>query len=275
MKLYILYQDEFAERIAGHLINDVNFCEACGTGCNHCRLTYGNFPGDIIGYEEIVGDFPEIIDDPDPFLPKTMPKVVDLLIPVGLHPDLLSGIPDFAEKHHIPAVLVPVEDKNWVPGGLEKQLSEEFDSRGIQYAFPRPFCSLEVSANDPSKSIIREFIDTYRVGKPIIKLNIKNNKIISGAVIRSQPCGAAYYIIQQLREEDIFDPVNTLDEKISLAHHSFPCSASMETDPLLEEAPLHVGGYIARDAIHDAIEEEIGSVDRNKFHKAISVQTNA
>ncbi|MFX0102879.1 MAG: DUF166 domain-containing protein [Candidatus Hodarchaeota archaeon] len=268
MNLYILFQDEFAERVAGQLINDINYCTSCDAGCNHCRIPYGCFAGSIAGYEEITGDMPEFIDDPEVYFPSFVPDV-DLLIPVGLHPDIASGVPTFAKEHGIPAVLFPVEDKNWIPFGLQRQLMHEFDDLGIQHAFPRPFCDLDVAKDSVSKSIIREFMYTFKVGKPIISLHVKNGKIMNGSVIRSQPCGCAYYIIQQLRGERVYDEVVTLDEKISLAHHSFPCSASMETDPFLRDSPLHIGGYLARDAVHDALELELGIVDKKRLHKEI------
>lgn len=274
MKQFILYQDEFAERVVGHLVNDVHYCTSCGTGCNNCRLPYGSHARAIAGFEEITGDLPVIIDEPAEFLPARLPKV-DILLPIGLHPDLLGGIPLLASESGIPAVLIPVEDKNWVPGGLEKQLASELDDLGIQHAFPRPFCALDVDPRDDSKSIIREYVLEFKTGRPEASLRIKNGKIMDGHVVRGQPCGCLYYIIQQLRGERVYDEAVTLDERISLAHHSFPCSASMENDPMLDDSPLHVGGYLARDAIHDAIERELGALDKSRVHKDVAIGQDA
>lgn len=277
MNLYILFQDEFAERIAGHLINDVNFCTSCGNGCNNCRLSYGSHAGSIIGYEEIEPIFEDFIDEPFEYLPASMPSNIDILIPVGLHPDLLSAIPEFCKIHGILAVIVPVEDKNWCPFGLQTQMMKEFKKEGIQFSFPRPFCKLEVENGDETKNIIKEFIDEFKIGKPIIHLHVDKDtgKIKDGYVSRSQPCGCAYYLIQQLREENVYDLSMSLDEKISLAHHSFPCSASMDKDIILNDSPLHIGGYLARDAIHDAIERALGFVDKEKLHKRSFEETLA
>nr|MDO8114090.1 DUF166 family protein [Candidatus Sigynarchaeota archaeon] len=266
MKLFIVYKDVFADRVAGQLVNDVNFCMSCGNGCNHCRLTYGSHAGSIQGYHEIEGEMPEFIDEPAKYLPKIVPRC-DVLIPIGLHPDILATIPTFARDHGIPAVIVPVEDKKWLQFGLQKQLGDELRDFKIQHTFPRPFCDLDVKSNDASRSIIKQFMDEFKIGKPVIELEIKHGKIISGHVIRSEPCGCAYYLIQQLRGEHVFDEKVSLDEKISLAHHSFPCSASMDKDPVLGDSPLHVAGYIARDMVHDAIEQQMGIVDRTKFHR--------
>lgn len=267
MQVYILHQDEFAERVAGHIINDIHFCTSCGNGCNNCRVAAVTpRPGAILGYEaiEATGDF---IEEPERHLPAIMPAGIDVLIPVGLHPDVLSAIPQFAARHGIPAVIVPVEHKDWCPLGLQYQLAADFTAAGIQHAFPRPFCMLDVDPDDASRSIIRRFQDEFKVGKPRFELTVRDGRIVAGHVLQSQPCGCAYYMLQQLREERVFDECISLDEKISLAHHAFPCSASMDKDLALDDSPLHVAGYAARDAIHDAIEVAIGTVDRGKFHK--------
>ncbi len=267
MKVYILYQDGFAERVAGHLVNDIHFCTACGNGCNNCRLTYGSHAGSIDGYDEVgIGEDVEgFIEEPEKLLPKHAPRA-DIMIAIGLHPDILAAVPSFAQEHGM-ALVVPVDDKKWCPFGLQKQLAEECAALGTEHAFPRPFCDLHVNDGDETRPTIRRFMDEFKVGRPRIELQIKNDRIVSGYVVRSQPCGAAYYIIQQLRHENIFDQVTTLDERISLAHHSFPCSASMENDPILGDSPLHVAGYLARDAVHDAIERELGIVEKQRFHK--------
>ncbi|MEX2684386.1 MAG: DUF166 domain-containing protein [Candidatus Sigynarchaeota archaeon] len=266
MNVCIIQKDAFAERVAGHVINDVNFCTACGNGCNHCRLPLGTRAGNIQAYHEVEGNLPDFIDEPASFLPTSIPKC-DVLIAIGLHPDILAVIPRFAKDCGVPALIVPVEDKKWLPFGLQKQLADECTDLGIQHAFPRPFCDLDVRPDDASRSIIRQFMDTFKVGRPVVELEIKEGKILNGHVIRTQPCGSAYYIVQQIRNESIYDDKISLDEKISLAHHSFPCSASMDKDPILGDSPLHVAGYLARDCIHDAIEQQLGIVDRTKFHR--------
>jgi hypothetical protein len=44
-----------------------------------------------------------------------------------------------------------------------------------------------------------------------------------------------------------------LRERISEAHHSYPCTGSMERDTELGDTVLHVGGYIIREAMEDAL----------------------
>ncbi|NMC05566.1 MAG: hypothetical protein GYA24_10150 [Candidatus Lokiarchaeota archaeon] len=262
----IIHKDPFAERVAGHMINDVNFCTSCGNGCNHCRLPLGSHAGSIQVYHEIEGELPEFIEEPAVYLPRSIPRC-DVLIAIGLHPDILGILPRFAKDHGILALIVPVEDKKWLQFGMQKQLADECTDLGIQHAFPRPFCDLNVQPDDASRPTIREFMDAFKVGRPRVELDIKDGKILNGRVLRTQPCGCAYYILQQLRNETIYESTISLDEKISLAHHAFPCSASMDKDPILGDSPLHVAGYLARDSIHDAIEQQLGILDRARFHR--------
>jgi hypothetical protein len=215
MNVGIIHRDAFAERVAGHLINDANFCTSCGTGCNHCRLPLGSFASSLQVYHEVEGDLPDFIDDPRRLLPASIPPC-DVIIPIGLHPDVLGVIPRFARDNDVPAIIVPVDDKKWLPFGLQKQLADECNDLGIQHSFPRPFCDLDVQTDDASRTIIRGFMDTFKVGRPIVELDIKGGKIVNGRVIRSQPCGCAYYLVQQIRNENVYDEKLSLDERISL-----------------------------------------------------------
>ncbi|MFZ3113460.1 MAG: DUF166 family protein [Methanothrix sp.] len=44
-------------------------------------------------------------------------------------------------------------------------------------------------------------------------------------------------------------------ERISEAHHSYPCTGSMERDNELGDTVLHVGGYIIRDAVESGLKK--------------------
>ncbi|MEJ2295138.1 MAG: DUF166 family protein, partial [Candidatus Lokiarchaeota archaeon] len=68
-------------------------------------------------------------------------------------------------------------------------------------------------------------------------------------VIQSAPCGSTYFIVQQLKAKYLEDGELSLNERISKAHHSYPCNASMDQDSILRDSILHVGGYLIRNAI--------------------------
>jgi hypothetical protein len=47
----------------------------------------------------------------------------------------------------------------------------------------------------------------------------------------------------------------TLYDAIARAHHSYPCTATMNIDPETREPILHIGGYIIREEVEKAVEK--------------------
>ncbi|MHC1590986.1 MAG: DUF166 domain-containing protein [Candidatus Helarchaeales archaeon] len=250
MRLFFMYAGEIHERFIENLINANKFCISCEPYCDECRLEYGSYVDDIIGIHQFPEDLPDFIEEPEEFLPKTMPET-DILIAINVHADILTALPDFLEEFGIKGLIVPIEDGEWVPLGLQKQVEEELKEKNIQYAFPRPFCSLDFTG----QPLIDQFIDRYKIGRPKVELIVENGRIKKGKVIRSSPCGCAWYLVRQLvRFEEPLD--ETLNEKISKAHHSYPCNASMKVDPVLKETPLHEAGYIHRFCVYEGIKAD-------------------
>ena len=50
------------------------------------------------------------------------------------------------------------------------------------------------------------------------------------------------FVAKKLKWSDMKD----YRETVSDAHHSYPCTGSMERDPILGDTILHEGGYIIR-----------------------------
>ncbi|MFW9898451.1 MAG: DUF166 domain-containing protein [Candidatus Thorarchaeota archaeon] len=264
-----------AQKFVGNLINSEDFCKACedveiNVKCDKCREHLKSFASCIYFYEKLGENLPEFVEDPEDFLPKNIPPV-DFILVVGIHQDLLAGLPYYLKDKGIKAVIVPIEDPNWVPAGLQVQVLEEFEEYGIQAAFPKPFCSLNKDLNEYNQvgfhltkkhNYIHDIIDYFQIGVPIVSFLLsKNGKSIEDAcVIQSAPCGSTYYIIQQLRAKYIENGELSLNEKISKAHHAYPCNASMDQDNILKDSILHVGGYLVRNAIRRELnlEEEEG-----------------
>ena len=267
-----------AQRFVGHLINDEEFCKACElleqkVKCDHCREHLKGHANSMYFYEKIGENVPDFIEEPEEFLPPNIPPV-DFLLVVGIHQDLLSGLPSYAKDKGIKAVIVPLEDPKWAPAGLQVQVLEEFEKNGIQAAFPKPFCSLSKEVNEYNKvgfhltekhDLIHEFIDYYKIGVPIVSflLGDDGESIEDGCVLQCAPCGSTFYIVQQLKAKYFKNGRSggvSLNERISKAHHSFPCSASMDQDSILKDSPLHIGGYLVRNAIRRdlGLEEQEG-----------------
>ncbi|MFX1570941.1 MAG: DUF166 domain-containing protein [Promethearchaeota archaeon] len=262
------------QKFVGNLINNEDFCKACevleqNVKCDKCREHLINFANFIYFYEKVGENIPEFVEEPDEFLPKNLPPV-DFLMVVGIHQDLLSGLPYYLKDNGIKAVIVPIEDPKWVPAGLQVQVLKEFEKYGIQAAFPKPFCSLSKELNEYNKigfhltnkhNFIDEFIDYFKIGEPIVSflLSKDGESIEDVCVIQSAPCGSTYYICQQLKAKYFKNGKSgnlSLNERISKAHHAYPCNASMDQDSILKDSILHIGGYIIRNAIRNELKLE-------------------
>ncbi len=262
------------QKFVGNLINNEEFCKACedleqNVKCDKCREHIKSFANSIYYYEKVGEKVPEFIEEPEEYLPKNLPSV-DFLIVVGIHQDLLTGLPSYLKDSGVKAVIVPIEYPKWVPAGLQVQVLEEFEKYGIQAAFPKPFCSLSKNLNEYNKigfhlttehDFIDEFIDYYKIGEPIVSflLSKDGESIEDTCVIQSAPCGSTYYICQQLKSKYFKNGKSgdlSLNERISKAHHAYPCNASMDKDSILKDSILHIGGYLIRKAIRRELKLE-------------------
>jgi hypothetical protein len=248
LKLGTIYGDIFAERVIGNLINFKTFCESCKPTCSDCRLSYGSFVGDIIGLVRVAPASSGMVDDPRELLKGARLHQCDLLMLVGVHHDLLASAEILVEETNAKAVIAPVEESNWLPPGLRAQVKENLDDLGVESAFPKPFCTLQLGEG----KLIDQFIERYRIGSPICNIQLKDGIISEVRVERSAPCGCTWYIAQKVRGQDISNHENLFDS-IAKAHHAFPCTGSMNVDRELGDAPLHIAGYNARQAICNAI----------------------
>ncbi|MFX1328787.1 MAG: DUF166 domain-containing protein [Promethearchaeota archaeon] len=262
------------QKFVGNLINNEEFCKACevleqNVKCDKCREYVKSFANSIYFYKKLGESAPDFIEEPEGYLPKNLPPV-DFLMVVGIHQDLLSSLPDYLKHSGVKAVIVPIENPKWVPAGLQVQVLEEFEKNGIQAAFPKPFCSLSKELNEYNKigfhitnkhDFIEKFIDYFKIGEPIVSflLSKDGESIEDTCVIQSAPCGTSYYVCQQLKSKYFKNGRSgdlSLNERISKAHHAYPCNASMDQDSILKDSILHVGGYLIRNAIRRVLNLE-------------------
>jgi hypothetical protein len=149
---------------------------------------------------------------------------------------------------------VPIEDFAEVPSGLRKQVEEKCQELDLESAFPKPFCSLEPSGDKP---IISRCITELKIGKPFLEIStVKKEKreVIEAAVVRrSAPCGSTWYVARKLT--GVKTEKQILHDAIAKAHHSYPCTATMGADPETKEPILHLGGFIIREAVKEALEQ--------------------
>ncbi|MEM3090983.1 MAG: DUF166 family protein [Candidatus Bathyarchaeia archaeon] len=255
LTLVFVYSGEFAERVIRNLINDPSFCKSCGLYCDSCKYSVYSYVRNIRAAIELPkpSDLPAFIDKPEEYMPKSVPRA-DLCVASGLHKDLLLELPIHIAKAGVKGLIVPVEDFSEIPSGLRKQLKERCIELGLEYAFPKPFCSLE-PADD--KLLISRFVAELGVGRPILEISTAkrgSREVIEAAIVRrSAPCGSTWYVARRLigvetKREILYDA-------IAKAHHSYPCTATMNVDPEAKEPILHIGGYIIREEVEKALRE--------------------
>jgi hypothetical protein len=253
LTLVFIYSGEFAERVIRNLINDPSFCKSCGLLCDSCKYSVYTHVRNIRAAIELrkPSELPAFIDDPEKYMPKNIPKA-DLYVASGLHKDLLLELPRCIEEVGVKGLIVPIEDFVEVPPGLAKQLDEKCQELGLESALPKPFCSLKPSKDKP---IISRFVTELEVGRPLLEIStVKKGRygtIESASVKRSAPCGSTWYIAKKLvgletKREILYDG-------LAKAHHSYPCTATMEVDPEVKEPILHVAGYIIREEVKNAL----------------------
>ncbi|MFP3985105.1 MAG: DUF166 domain-containing protein [Candidatus Bathyarchaeia archaeon] len=244
MRLFIIYNDEFAERVVGNLVNVSSYCKSCGVTCTYCRQLYGSFAPDIQVLYKTPSNLPSFIEDAETHLPSNPPNC-DVILAIGLHPDILVAMSTLAERAAARAIIIPQENRNWCHRGVQKQLEEALDKICVEHAFPKPFCMLE----ETGTPVIDSFVRRYRIGKPLVEVEVARGIFTDARVLRSAPCGSTWYVAQQLKWTKISD----MEDTVAVAHHSFPCTASMDVDPEIGEPILHVAGYAVREAVKNAV----------------------
>jgi hypothetical protein len=255
LSLVFVYSKDFMERVIRNIINDPSYCKACGLTCESCKYNVYSFVKNVRAAIQLPNpqDLPAFIDNPADYMPKHLPKA-DVCLASGLHKDLLLELIEQVKEAGIKALIAPIEDWNEVPMGIRKQAEQKCQELGLECAFPKPFCTLEPEKDKPT---IARFIEETRVGRPILEIGtITSGKeeVIEYAIVRrSAPCGSTWYIAKKLT--GVSTKQEILYDAIAKAHHSFPCTATMNTDPETKEPILHIGGFTIRAAVEEALQK--------------------
>jgi hypothetical protein len=244
IRISVLYSGEFGKKVLGNLINSDQFCTSCGEACDHCRQGRKSYSGFLTEIHELPADLPEFVEEPEEYLPADL-KPCDLFLAMDLHPDLFAGLPTVAKKAHAKGVIAPVENPKLAPAGLVRQVAEKLQKEGIEYAFPKPFCSLEKTG----QHVIDRFVE-IGFGKPKIEIILDNEEITTARVIRDAPCGCTWFVARKL----VYTEAADFKETVSSAHHAYPCTASMDNDPEIGDTILHKAGYIVRESVGSALD---------------------
>jgi hypothetical protein len=264
LSLVFVYSKDFMERVIRNLINDPCFCQSCGLYCESCKYDVYSFVRNVRAAIQLPdpAELPAFIDNPEEYMPKKLPKA-DICLASGLHKDLLLELPQHVKNAGIKALIAPIEDWQEVPMGIRKQLEEKCNELGLECVFPKPFCTLKPEKDKPT---IARFIEETGVGRPLLEISTmkigKDEVIEYAAVRRSAPCGSTWYVARKLA--GVSTEKDVLYDAIAKAHHSYPCTATMVTDPETKEPILHIGGFTIREEVEKALEKDRARKSKEK-----------
>lgn len=190
-----------------------------------------DFECDYIEIDQPDSMFADEIEIPDDALEKL--ENADLIISYISHPDLVF---ELVEKLNEMVGWIIVAA--WSGFGFKNQL-EQFEN----VSCPENMCDLE-QIGDP---VFDEFVEHY--GRPIVELEINENKVSKVSVIRSSPCGATYFV----SEEMVGEEVDNLPIKAGLKVQHYPCRAS-KIRLFVDECKKEIASNFHRDAFEEAIE---------------------
>ncbi|MFO8102350.1 MAG: DUF166 family protein [Dehalococcoidia bacterium] len=197
---------------------------------------------------------PPLIDEPEDYLPANLPSS-DLIVFLSETEQAPQLIPDVVDMTGAKAVIVPVDNSQWVPEGLKNQLKKELTARGIVSVWPKTFCTLTENsygyrhATQPYKDpTIAEFARYF--GKPelSITINPETRLIENVEVIRGAPCGSTHHVAAGL----IGVHADEAELKAGLLCHHYPCQASMQKeqiDKALYDTLMHLSGYLIKEEV--------------------------
>lgn len=200
---------------------------------------------------------PPMVDYPEDYLPETLPDC-DLILSVAEIKGVAEMIPDIAKMTGAKSVLAPIDNTAWLPVGLARQLAGWLARMDVACVTPKPFCSLtETHYNalrlkkpydDP---LISEFARYF--GQPTFRATVDENtrQIAHLEVLRDACCGCARHVAEKL----VGAPVDDAGEAAGLAHHHFPCQATMGIDPQYSDTLLHISGNLMKDEINEVVGE--------------------
>ncbi len=215
-------------------------------------------PGWMINQWRAPVFYPMVIDYPEEFIPTGLPET-DLILSFAEHKAVAELIPDIAKQTGAKAVIAAVDNEICLPRGLARQLRGWLENMGVACATPKPLCSLTETDYGVTRrqrlqhhnALIAEFAHYF--GKPEFSIEVdpQSRKIIAVEVKRDAVCGCARYVAQKL----VGVSVDDAEYEAGMAHHHYPCLASMGIDIDFGDTLMHISGNIMKDNIAEQVKQ--------------------
>ncbi len=194
-------------------------------------------------------DLPFIIDEPEEFLPETLPKA-DLIIYLSETQNAPQLIPDLIPLTGAKGVIAPIDHSTWMPLGLKGQVREDLAEMGVGSAFPKNFCTLTEKTygyGDSAEPYDCEIISRFarHFGSPEFKIHVNpgTNIIEDIEVVRCSPCGSTYHAVGKTIGKHVDEAL----PRAGLTSMQYPCLASMameQIDKGMYNTLMHLSGQI-------------------------------
>jgi hypothetical protein len=206
---------------------------------------------------------PAVIDEPDEFLPESLPDS-DLILALTEIPAAAQLLPDIAHMTGARAVLAPIDNVSWLPVGLARQVWGWLAQLGVACVAPRPFCSLtdthynlqgeRTAYDDP---VIREFAQHF--GHPAFQAVVDEatHTIARLDVSRDACCGCARFVASKLAGAPLAGAV----EDGTLYHYQSPCHAGTSPHAPYGDSLMNVSAELMREALREALGPYLRSRD--------------
>lgn len=201
--------------------------------------------------------YPLVIDYPEDHLPESFVPA-NLILSFAENKSVAELLPDIAQMTGARGVIVSVDNENWLPRGLARQLTRWLERIGVACATPKPLCSLtqtdyKITRKERQSyecAQISEFARYFGQPRLEIEVDPKTRRIQSARVEVDAVCGCARHVaagIVGLRVEDA-------EEKAGLLHHHYPCLASMvKLNDYNHDTLMHESAHLLVDNIREQI----------------------
>lgn len=191
-------------------------------------------------------DLPAMIEDPEEIVEDlNLSGKWDLVLFMGESPSAFTLLPSILDKLEVGAIIAPVDDYEWLPRGLERQIGGEIEGMGVEIVFPRTFCAL-APVGVPQ---IDAFAELF--GAPGLEVDVVDGNVSCVDVLRGAPCGSTHYMAEKLPGTKVDDAKPRAGTLVQI----YPCLASRKVDRFFGDSPIHVAGKIAEKALEKALGE--------------------